>query len=148
MIELVAVLMLTAAMAVVVLPRLDVLSSMRGAAWRDQVLASLRHAQSVASSRRRLVCVTVVTGTVSVKVAATNPALSCLLELAGADGSPAWASDPQAPATTVSPGGTLYIQPSGRITMDGDRDSAALDRTIAIDGESSIVVVGETGHAE
>ena len=50
----------------------------------------------------------------------------------------------QAPATTVTPAGTLYFQPSGRITSDG-AGSNALNASIAIAGEVAITTVGETG---
>lgn len=147
-IELITVIALMALLTLAVLPRLDVMTSMRGAAWRDQVLAALRQAQGVATSHRRLVCVSVATGTVTLTLASANPASSCTLPLPGPDGDAAWARDAQAPATSVAPAGVLYVQPGGRITASGAPDSSAGDRSIAISGETTIQVVGETGHVE
>ena len=147
-IELVAVIVLMAVLAVSVLPKLDVMNAMRGAAWRDQVLMALRHAQATATSHRRLVCVTVATGAVTLTIASANPATGCGASLPGPDGNADWARDAKAPATTVSPSGVLYVQPTGRVTLAGNASSAAADRSIAIDGETSITLVGETGHVE
>ena len=60
-IELVVVLVLLGIVAVAVMPKLDVITSMRGSAWRDQVVAALHHAQSQAASHRRLVCMEIAT---------------------------------------------------------------------------------------
>ncbi|MFO1328154.1 MAG: type II secretion system protein [Rubrivivax sp.] len=146
-IELVAVLALTALVSLAVLPRLDAISSMRAAGWREQVLAALRHAQSTAQSHRRLVCVNVATGAVTLTLATTNPATSCPAALPGPDAQAAWARDGAAPSTTVAPAGVLYVQPTGRVTTAAAADSTAVDRVISIAGEASITVVGETGHA-
>jgi prepilin-type N-terminal cleavage/methylation domain-containing protein len=145
--ELVMVLMLVAVLAAVALPKLDGALSMRSTAWRDQVLAALRHARSVAQSHRRLVCATVATGSVTLQIAAAHPANACTSTLPGPDGAAAFAVDASAIATTLAPGGNLYFQPSGRVTSDG-AGSAAANRTITIAGETDIVVIGETGHVE
>lgn len=147
-IELIAVLVLMALTAIVVLPRLEVMATMRGAAWRDQVLMALRQAQSTAASHRRLVCVTVATGAVTITMASANPSTSCTLAVSGPDGGAQWARDAQAPATSVLPSGVLYFQPTGRVTVGGSANTAVADRTISIAGEASIAVVGETGHVQ
>jgi len=51
------------------------------------------------------------------------------------------------PGTAVSPAGTLYFQPDGRVTSDGAGNTAA-NRTITANGIASISIVGETGHVE
>lgn len=147
-IELVAVIVLMALLAVAVLPKMDAMTAMRGAAWRDQVLMALRHAHATATSHRRLVCVSVATGAVTLTIAGSNPATSCGGALPGPDGNADWARDPNAPATTVSPAGVLYVQPTGRVTTGGSASSAVADRSISIVGETAISVVGETGHVE
>ena len=47
--------------------------------------------------------------------------------------------------TSLSPAGTLYFQPSGRITSDG-AGAVAVNATVAIAGESDIVVVGDASE--
>ncbi|EHR70225.1 hypothetical protein BurJ1DRAFT_1353 [Burkholderiales bacterium JOSHI_001] len=146
MVELVAVLLLVGVMAVVVVPKMDVALALRGTAWRDQVLASLRLAAATAQSHRRLVCVDIASGSVTLRLATANPASSCDQALAGSDGSPNTASVANAPATTVSPAGTLYFQPDGRVSSDGAGTSLA-DRSISVAGEPDISLVAQTGHA-
>jgi type II secretory pathway pseudopilin PulG len=144
-IELVAVIVLMGLLAVVLLPRLDSTTGQRGDHWRDQVLAALRAAQGTALSHRRLVCATVATDAVTLTIATSNPASACASSLPGPDGNAAWARDTRGVATAVTPGGVLYFQPDGRITSDG-AGSTAIDRSITIAGQTSITVVGETGH--
>jgi len=143
-VELVAVMVLMGVLAVVALPRLEGALSMRGDGWRDQVLAALRHAQSTAQSHRRLVCASVATGAVTLTIASANPASSCASALPGPDGDARYAHDSRAIATSVSPAGALYFQPNGRVTSDGAGSTAA-DRSIAIDGQDPVTIVGETG---
>lgn len=147
LVELLAVLVLLGILAAVALPRLDLVSSMRSAAWRDQVLAALRQAQSLSQGHRRMVCVDVATGSVALSIASTHPAAACGTALAGPDGATPWARDSGAPATAVSPAGTLYVQPSGRVTLDA-AGTTATSRSITIAGEDAITVVGETGLAQ
>lgn len=145
--ELVGVLILVSVLAAVALPRLDSIGAWRSDAWREQVLGSLRHARALAQGHRRLVCVNVATGTVDLSIAADHPASACSATVAGPDGQAAFAHDASAVATTLTPAGTLYFQPSGRVTRDG-AGLTPVNATIAIDGEASIGVVGETGHVE
>lgn len=145
--ELVTVLVLVGVLAAVALPKLDAAFTLRDAAWRDQVVAALRQARSAAHAHRRLVCAEVATGSVQLSIAATHPASACVSALPGPDGHAAFARATAAAATTVAPTGTLYFQPTGRVTRDGAGTLAA-DRTITVTGEDAIVVIGETGHVE
>lgn len=145
--ELVAVLLLLSVLAVTAMPKLDGVLSLRDDGWRDQIVAALRLARQSAVGHRRLVCAQVDTTGVALTIAAANPASSCSAALRGADGSSYAALRGSAAAVTVSPAGTLYFQPSGRVTGDGAGSSAAT-RTLTIAGQASIVVVGETGHVE
>jgi prepilin-type N-terminal cleavage/methylation domain-containing protein len=147
LIELVTVLLLVAILAAVAVPRLDMGRGITQAAWRDQVLAALLHARALAQGHRRLVCVTVATGEVRLTMASANPATSCATTVAGNDGDARWSHDGQGLAITVTPAGTLYFQPDGRITSDG-AGATALNATIAISGLASLAVVGETGHVQ
>ena len=145
MVELIAVMLLVGVLAVVALPRLDGTLGLRGTAWRDQVLAATLQARSLATGHRRLVCLTVATGAVQMTMASANPASSCNTTLPGPDGDARWAVDPASLAVTVSPAGTLYLQPDGRVTSDG-AGLTAVNVSIAIAGETALQITGETGH--
>ena len=147
LVELIAVMMLAGVMALVVLPRMDGASALRGAAWRDQVLSALRQGHQLAQGHRRLVCATVATGAVTLSIADSNPASSCNQALATPDGHASFAHDASGIATSASPAGTIYFQPSGRVTSDG-AGASALNATISVAGEPAISIVGETGHVE
>ena len=147
LIELVAVLVLVAVLAVAVLPRMEGALALRGDAWRDQVVATLRQAQSMAVGHRRLVCVAVTSNTVSISVATSHPASGCVSAVPGPDGSASWARDASAPATALSPAGGLFFQPSGRVTSDGAGLLATPGR-ITISGRADVQVVAETGHVQ
>ena len=147
MVELIAVLLLTGILAVVALPRLDGALAMRGAGWNDQVRAALQHGRSLAQGHRRLVCATPITGEVRLAIASAHPASSCDTPLAGPDGDARWAVDSNGLSMTVSPAGTLYFQPDGRITSDG-AGSSTVNVSISVTGERVINLVGETGHVQ
>lgn len=145
--ELVIVLVLLGVLAAVALPRLQGAVAMHETAWRDQVTAALRHARATAIGHRRLVCATVTSGSVQLAIAAAHGATTCTATLPGPDGHADWARSTTAVATTVTPAGTLYFQPSGRVTSDG-AGLAASSRAIGIAGETDVVVFGETGHVQ
>ena len=147
LVELIVVMVMVAVLAVVALPRMQDNTALRSASWRDQVLTALRHAQQTAVGHRRLVCASVANGAVTLTLATANPATSCAGAWPGPDGDSRWAHEATGIVTTASPAGTVYFQPSGRITSDG-AGAGALNASIAIAGETAIVVVGETGHVE
>jgi prepilin-type N-terminal cleavage/methylation domain-containing protein len=147
LVELVMVMVMLGVLAVVVLPRLSNGNAIRQSAWRDQVLAALRDARQTAVGHRRLVCASVAGGAVTLSIAVANPATSCSGAWRGPDGDTRWAHESSGIATTLSPAGTLYFQPSGRITSDG-AGANAVNASVAIAGEPAIGVVGETGHVE
>ena len=99
MVELVAVLLLVGVLAAVVVPKMDVALALRGTAWRDQVLAALRLAASTAHSHRRLVCVDIASGSVTLRLATANPATACNQAVPGPDGGANFASATNAPAS-------------------------------------------------
>lgn len=147
LVELIAVLLLLGVLSAMLLPRLGGAFSLRDAAWRDQVLAALQHARTLAAGHRRLVCASVATGEVRLAIAAANPASSCGSVLNGADGDARWAHDGNATAIVQSPAGTLYFQPDGRITSDG-AGATPVDVSIAITGQPAIQLRGATGHVQ
>lgn len=144
--ELVAVLVLVGVLAAVAMPKLDAALSLRNDGWHDEVVSALRLARASAVSHRRLVCASVAGGSVTLTIAATNPATGCTAALPGPDGSSTYASS-NVGSASVSPAGTLYFQPTGRVTSDA-AGTLASSRTITISGSDTISVIGETGHVE
>ena len=147
MVELIAVLLVVGVLAVVALPRLGGALALRGAGWHDQLRAGLLHARALAQGHRRLVCLTLAPGELRLAMASANPASSCNTALPGADGDARWAHDDSGLALTLSPAGTLYFQPDGRVTSDG-AGSSPVNASIALAGEPTLVLTGETGHVQ
>ena len=102
MVELITVMVLVGVLAAVALPRLDGVLALRSAGWRDQLLAGLLQARTLAQGHRRLVCVTLAIGELRLSQASNNPASNCNSVLAGADGDARWASDGNAITLTQS----------------------------------------------
>jgi MSHA pilin protein MshC len=144
--ELVAVLVVAGVLAAVTLPKLQGALALRDDAGHDEVVSALRHARQTAVSHRRLVCASVGATSVSLTIAAANPATACTASLPGPDGSAAYASTGSGSAS-LSPAGTIYFQPTGRATSDGAGNSVS-SRSIAVTGSDTITVIGETGHVE
>lgn len=146
--ELIAVIMLISILSAVALPKLQGALSFRDDGWREQIVAALHSAHKNAIARRRLVCASIGSSSVTLTMASANPATTCNTALAGIDGGSATADAAGAAATaSVSPAGVLYFQPSGRVSTDG-AGTAVVVRTISLPGQASIVLVGETGHVE
>ena len=140
-------LVLVGIVAAVATPRLQGVMSFRDDGWRDQLVAALRHAHSVSTSHRRLVCAAVASDSVTLTIASTNPATACDAALPGVDGQARAAASLGGAAARVSPAGPLYFQPSGRVSADAAGTSTPA-RTITITNQAPIVLVGETGHVE
>ena len=147
MVELIAVLLLVGVLAVVALPRLNGALALRSAGWRDQVKAGVLHARTLARGHRRLACLSLATGEIRLSLASANPASSCNFTVLGSNADPRWAVDTNNIVLSVSPAGTLYFQPDGRITSDGAGNNAA-NASISLAGETDLVLTGETGHVE
>lgn len=146
MIELIVVMLVASVLAVVALPRLEGALANADTAWREQLIGALRAARATAQGHRRLVCVSVASNSVTLGIASTQPASACDATLRGPDGDSRWAWSSRAPATAGSPS-TLYFQSDGRVTSDG-AGSTPVNATITVSGQTSISVVGDTGHVE
>jgi hypothetical protein len=129
------------------MPKFDGALSLRNDTWRDEVVAALRTAHQTAVSHRRLVCASVSGGSVTLSIAAANPASACSASLPGPSGAATYTTSSGGTTASVSPAGTLYFQPSGRVTSDGAGNTVS-SRTIVVSGTSAITVVGETGHVQ
>jgi prepilin-type N-terminal cleavage/methylation domain-containing protein len=144
--ELIAVMIIIGVLAAVAMPKMGAGLSLRDEGWHDQLVGALRYAHQLATSHRRLVCATIASSTLSLSIAPTNPATACTTSVPGPDGSANYASD--SAGLGVSPTGTLYFQPSGRVSSDGAGSTIA-NWTITAGGASdTIQVIGETGHVE
>ena len=144
--ELIAVLLLAGILAATVVPKMQGALSYRDDGWHDQLVAALHYAHKSAVSHRRLVCATLAAGGLTLTVASPNPAAACNAALPGLDGQALAADSKGGAAASISPAGPLYFQPSGRVTVAAGVSAAT--RTISINGQAAIVVVGETGHVE
>lgn len=144
--ELLGVIVLTSVLAVFAMPSLDGVFGFRDEAWRSELIAALRHARQTAVAHRRLVCVSIATGGVSLRIAAANPASACTTPLVGLDGQSTYATG-SGTATSLSPAGTVYFQPSGRATVDAAGSTTSAWQ-ITITGQTPIALLGETGHVE
>ncbi len=145
--ELVAVIVLISILAATALPKLQGALSFRDDGFHDQIVAALRYAQKSAVSHRRLVCATVAGTSVALTIASANPATTCSTVLPGIDGGSNAAATQGTTTASISPSGTLYFQPSGRVTTDG-AGTTTTARSIAISGQTTITVVGETGRVD
>ena len=147
MVELVVVLVLVGVLAAMAIPKFGAALAARDEGWRDALIGGLRYAQKSAVSHRRLVCVDIGPSSITLNIASANPATSCNTALQGPGGSNVYATASTSPGTAVSPAGTLYFQPDGRVTSDGAGNTAA-NRAITAAGVVTVNIVGETGHVE
>ena len=144
LVELIAILLVIGVLAVVAMPKFDGAAGPRSEAAHDEVLAALRYASQTAQSHRRLICADVSSSAVTLRIATAHGSSACDSALTGPDGSAAFTANAGGASFTLSPSGTLYFQPDGRVTSDGAGTSSS-NRTLAISGASSITLLGETG---
>ncbi len=148
LIELITVMLLLGILAAVALPRIMDNRVLAGAAFNADVVSALRYAQKSAVSHRRLVCATLTATTVTLAIAASNPAIACGTALLSPDGAAYQSKDGSVQASGYPPGGVLYFQPVGTISSDG-AGAAIYTGTIAITGRSTpIRIDGTTGYVE
>src|SRR5258706_6003315 len=146
--ELIMTIVILAILAAVALPRFSSPSAFRSGAFPDEVVAALRSAQRPAVSHRRLVCATFTASTVTLTIAAANPAAACgATTLIGPAGGAAYALSPDPTNVTVAiaPAGPIFFQPSGVTTSDA-AGTTITDYSITGAGMTAITVVGATGY--
>ena len=144
MVELIAIILMVGVLAVVAVPKLDGALAMRNDTAHDEVVAALRYASQTAQSHRRLVCADVSASSVTLRIATNRSASACDTALTGPDGSAAYTTNAGNTALGLSPGGTIYFQPDGRATSDGNGATAS-SRTLTVSGSTSVSILGETG---
>lgn len=148
LIELIIVIVLMGILAAVAMPRMMRSTALAGVVFRADVVSALRFAQKSAVGHRRLVCATLTPTTVTLSIAAANPALACATALASPDGTPYQSKDGSVQASGYPAGGVLYFQSGGTITSDG-AGTVVFAGNIAITGQSvPISIQGATGYVE
>jgi len=152
LVELIAVMIVLGILSAVALPRIMNNRAFISAAFRDDVVSALRYAQKSAVSHRRLVCATFTATTVTLSIAAANPASACGPVLPSPDGAAYQSKDASIQVSGYPAGGVLYFQPAGTITTGGDGTGVCAAGNlcnIAITGHgSAIKVEGATGYVE
>lgn len=145
MVELITVMVIMGIISAVAISQISG-SNMAGPAFRSEVVSTLRYAQKVAVSHRRMVCASVGASTTTLMIAQSNPATGVCdqsLPLADQSGNSVTSRDSTITSTAV----TLYFQPAGTITSD-TAGSTTISGTISITGETGIVYYGATGYVE
>lgn len=145
LVELIMVMVILGILAVVAIPRLFNSTDSAARAFHTDVRSALRYAQKVSTSHRRLVCATVAAKSVTLQISSTNPAAACDTVLPGADGLPYATSNAAVSAGGLT--GTLFFQPTGQITTDGNGAALAAG-SITITGVNPVRIDGATGHVE
>ncbi len=140
LIELIAVLMLTAILSIVILPRMANQTTFDTRGFLDTTRATLQHARRVAIAQRRTVCGTFATGSLTFAQNSASGAASCDLPVPDPTGSGVLAlTPPKGVSLDVSPADFKFDglgRPSGvvTITIGGD-----VVRTLTIEAESGYV---------
>lgn len=144
LVELVVVIIVLGIIAAVALPRMTT-GEFHAAAFHDKAVSALRFAQKTATSHRRLVCATFTATTLTLNIAQGNPATDCDAALILPGGAATVQSTNAGDAAFSPVPAALFFQPDGRATSDG-AGATVLNGSMAITGQTPIVVVGATGH--
>jgi prepilin-type N-terminal cleavage/methylation domain-containing protein len=150
LVEMIVVMVLLGILAVVALPRLAGSDAFSEAGFHGEVVAALRYAQKTAVSHRRLVCAQVTSTSVTLQIAASNPAAACGTTLLRApNGADAFAStgSTSLALTAGTLPTTLFFQPDGRITTDA-AGSGLWSVGITVPDQSAISIAGATGYVK
>ena len=146
LVELIVVMIVLGILSAVALPRMMNNQALASGAFHADVVSALRYAQKSAVSHRRLVCATLTATTVTLSIAALNPATACGAGLSSPDGTPYQSKDGSVQASGYP--AVLYFQPAGTITSDG-AGANLYSGAIAITGQGSpVTIVGATGYVE
>lgn len=139
LIELIAVLILTAILSIAVAPRLAERRTFDTLGYADSLSAMLHHARRVAVAQRRTVCVGFADVTLSFSQSSTNGTSSCDQTLPDPAGN--------GPLAIVVPDGVSLLMEPGQFSFDGlGRPSSAVTLTIVGDITRSIVIEADSGY--
>lgn len=145
-VELVTVMVIIGIISAVAISQISGSNTMAAPAFRSELVSTLRYAQKVAVSHRRVVCATVGANTTTLMITQANPpAGTCgvTLPLADQSGNSIASRDAAVTSTSV----TLYFQPAGTITSD-TAGNAVTSGVISITGETDITYHGATGYVQ
>jgi MSHA pilin protein MshC len=154
MVELVVVIILVGVLAAFGIPRLLGDKNMEAAVFGDQVVSGLRRAQAIATSHRRVVCVSIAARGVTMRL---NGCGNAGLALTGLADDEYATTDSALAAVPVAPlGAVLLFQPDGRITAGSGGTTPVSNGSIAItatvNGQANTVrtirLEGTTGYVE
>ena len=138
MIELITIIIILGILAAVAIPRMNT-SDFRAAEFHDKTVAALRHAQKTATSHRRQVCAAFTESTVTLTIDTDNiAACDTALLIPGAQNNQVVSGD--ATNAIFNPVPTVL-----NFLSDG---TTAADRSLAIAGQTPILVVGATGPVQ
>jgi MSHA pilin protein MshC len=154
MVELIVVMIVVGVLAAIGIPHLLGDKNMEAAVFGDQVVSGLRRAQAIATSHRRVVCVSIAPQAVTMRLNACGSAGVALVGLA--DDEYATTDSALAAVPAAALGGSLFFQPDGRITAGSPVPKTVNGGTIAITatvgGQANTVrtisVEGTTGYVE
>ncbi|MCE1184018.1 MAG: pilus assembly FimT family protein [Zoogloea sp.] len=139
LLELVAVMLLTATLAVVILPRFADQTSFASRGYADTLKASLQHVRRTAIAQRRTACVSLSGSVLSMRISSAPASASCDLPLADPVGGGALSlSPPNGVSIRMSPA-SFSFDPQGR-------PSAAVSFAIGGSPARTLVVEAESGH--
>jgi len=139
LIELIVILMLTGILAVTALPRLLDSRVMDDRGFHDTTLAALRYAQKAAIAKRRTVCLTFTTTSVTARVASGDPPSTvCDTDLIGPNGTQ--------PYTVMARGSSAYTGTPTAFSFSA-LGQAGQSQTIQVANvANSITVEAATGY--
>ncbi len=144
LVELVVTMIVVAILAVIAIPRLNT-RTFDTVGFYQEVLSSVRYAQKEAVAKRRVVCVTLVATSVTIKFASVEGSSACNTDLVSPRGVSPFVVT-AAGVVVLSPTVSFFFDPLGR-PFDG-AGVPSPQRTISIigDGTQSFVIEAETGY--
>ncbi|MBB3121240.1 MSHA pilin protein MshC [Massilia violacea] len=156
MVELVTVMVLLGILSAIAIPRMLSDPGMAGPGFRADIVTALRYAQKSAVGHRRVVWATVNNNSVTLLIAANNPAATnaagnCIgVPLATPDGA-AFTSTKAATNFTAAAPLVLFFQPNGEITTDCagvNLASNSITVSAAAQNEAAITIIGVSGRVD
>jgi len=149
MVELVTVMVIIGVLAAFAVPHITRTSDFAAAAYRNEVLSALHHAQKSALSHRHLVCATIASRNVTLTINTGLSGPGCDSSLTSLGGNTYASQDNAVVASgalvnAAQP--TLFFQPNGEITNGAG--NAIVAGSIGITGMPPIRIDGSTGHVE
>ena len=147
LVELVVVLILIGILAAVAIPRLNT-RTFDTVGFYQEVLSSVRYAQKEAVAKRRVVCVTLNAGSVSLRFARTPGVFTCDADLTSPRGvTPFTVTAASGVTLSSSPAvGSFFFDALGRPLDSSTTPSPQRTLSITGDGTKTFVIEAETGY--